>query len=252
MSTWTGATGLRDRSRRRPQSPDLRKVPFLEYQLPCFAQAFCFAASLCDLGFATFSNPPSWLAAALSLLFKSTLLAGCCLEPPEVNVRRSADPFECFNNYLCIAGVIAGGVCVLLFSALAARCLVGRLGGAAKAKGGRDQDETETEEERLEREAREAEYAAELQRLRDMYKVEPEKDPASLEEAREEYASVRQVVGGPHAGPFDKFKVDWLKAQVAYWTASEGLKNDEEEECGVVHRQWGARPGGDVPGARAR
>ena len=107
--------------------------------------------------------------------------------------------------------------------------------GGAKNKGGNEVGEEESEEERAERMAHEAEYEAELERLRDKYKVEPEKDPESLAEAREEYQAVRKMVGTPHAGPFDRFKADWLKAQVAWWTASEGLKTDEEKQKNV---QW--------------
>lgn len=155
---------------------------------------------------------------------------------PAPVMRAPSVPFECFNNWLCLGGVVAGGVVVILalayFAIVAANKYKIAL-AAKKAAAKHEHMEEETEEERAAREALAAEQQAARDFLKHKYKVVPETDPESFAEAKTAYTAVKRVIGSPMQSPFDSLKVDWLKAHVSYWASSEGLKRDTAKKKDV-------------------
>ena len=149
-------------------------------------------------------------------------------------------PFECFNHWLCLSGVALAGLMVIAGLVLVCRATqpycVDLVASFMVSKGAANavlEVEEENEDERAAREAREKEQEALREQLRLKYAVQPEQEPGSLKEAQDAYAKVKRVMGSAMQTRHDKFRLDWLKAQVAYWSAAESFQRDAAKKKDV-------------------
>jgi len=159
------------------------------------------------------------------------------LTTPTPVIKTPSVPFECFNHWVCLGGVAVGGFVAMLVLAYFAIVAVHKCRRAQAAKKAlaklKPVEEEESDEVREARLALAAEQDAARALLQSKYKVEPERDPESLGEAKGAYAIVNRVVGTPMQRNFDPLRVDWLKAHISYWAASEGLQSDAAKKKDV-------------------
>ena len=132
-----------------------------------------------------------------------------------------------------------GGVVLIVFAAyLALICVNSRraaLAAARAAAKNKDVEEvvSESAEDIASRQALEASRQAQRAALHEKHRVEPEKDPESLEEAKAMCRLLQRVINTPKMGPYDRLKLDWLKAHVTYWVAFEDIQVDAAKKANV-------------------